>query len=146
MFEEPKMEKLTINLPPVEIARMDMLIEAGYYPSRAEFIRAAIRARLDSHHDFIAKRLEQLAERSEEETEDSKTYSGVGIYVLDNKTFENAIKEGTMMKIRVVGMLRLSNDVRPELIEKAVATAKVYGVLKGSEQAKKALQSKMEKV
>ncbi len=30
MFEEPKMEKLTINLPPVEIARMDMLIEAGY--------------------------------------------------------------------------------------------------------------------
>jgi Arc/MetJ-type ribon-helix-helix transcriptional regulator len=146
MFEEPKMEKLTINLPPVEIARMDMLIEAGYYPSRAEFIRAAIRERLDSHHDFIAKRLEQLAERSEEESGDSKTYSGVGIYVLDNKAFENAIKEGTMMKIRVVGMLRLSEDVRPEIIEKAVATAKVYGILKGPKKAKKALQSKMEKV
>jgi Arc/MetJ-type ribon-helix-helix transcriptional regulator len=146
MFKEPKMEKLTINLPPVEIARMDMLIEAGYYPSRAEFIRAAIRERLDSHHDFIAKKLEQLAERSEEESKDSKTYSGMGIYVLDNKTFENAIKEGTMMKIRVVGMLRLSKDVRPDLIEKAVATAKVYGILKGSKEAKKALQSKMERL
>jgi Arc/MetJ-type ribon-helix-helix transcriptional regulator len=146
MFEEPKMEKLTINLPPIEIARMDMLIEAGYYPSRAEFIRAAIRERLDSHQDFIARKLEQLAQQSGKESTDEVTYSGVGIYVLDNKTFENAIKRGNMMKIRVVGMLKLSEDVRPELIEKAVASAKVYGILKGSYKAKKALQSTMERV
>lgn len=146
MFEEPKMEKLTINLPPVEIARMDMLIEAGYYPSRAEFIRTAIRERLDSHQDFIAKKLEQLGQRSEKEPADRETYSGVGIYVLDNKTFENAVQQGIQMKIRVVGMLKLSEDVKPELIEKAVASAKVYGILKGSNKAKKALQGKMERV
>ncbi len=30
MFEEPKMEKLTINLPTLEIARIDMLVESDY--------------------------------------------------------------------------------------------------------------------
>jgi len=146
MFEEPKMEKLTINLPPVEIARMDMLIETGYYPSRAEFIRAAIRERLDSHQDFISKKLEQIAQRSPEESKDQKTYFGMGALVLDNTTFESAIKRGTMMKIRVVGMLKLSEDVRPELIERAVDSVKVYGIVRGSKKAKEALQSKMEKV
>lgn len=144
MFEEPQMEKLTINLPPVEIARIDMLIEAGYYPSRAEFIRAAIRERLDFHQDFISKKLEQITQRSTEESKDQKTYSGMGVYVLDNKTFESAIKQGRMMKIRVVGMLKLSEDVKPELIERAVDSVKVYGIVRGSQKAKKALQSKME--
>lgn len=144
MFEESKMEKLTINLPPIEIARMDILIEAGYYPSRAEFIRTAIRERLDSHQDFISKKLEQITQPSEKESKDEKTYSGMGVYVLDNKTFERAIKQGTMMKIRVVGMLKLSEDVKPELIERAVDSAKIYGVVRGSQKAKKALQSKTE--
>ncbi|UCE29231.1 MAG: ribbon-helix-helix protein, CopG family, partial [Candidatus Bathyarchaeota archaeon] len=72
MFEEPKMEKLTTNLPPVEIARMDMLIEAGYYSSRAEFIRDAIRERLDSHQDFISKKLEQMAQGAPEESKDKE--------------------------------------------------------------------------
>lgn len=145
MFEEPKMEKLTINLPPVEIARMDMLIETGYYPSRAEFIRAAIRERLDSHQDFISKKLEQIAQRSPQESKDQETYFVVGALVLDKTTLESAIKQGKMMKIRVVGMLKLSEDVRPELIERAVDSAKVYGIVRGSEKAKKALQSKMKK-
>jgi len=115
MFEEPKMEKLTINLPPIEIARMDMLIEAGYYP-----------------------------QPSVKESKDQKTYSGIGVYVLGNETFEKAIKQGTMMKIRVVGMLKLSEDVKPELIERAVDSVKIYGVVRGSQNAKKALERKTE--
>jgi len=145
MFEESKMEKLTINLPPIEIARMDMLIEAGFYSNRAEFIRTSIRERLDSHQDFISKKLEQITRPTERETEDRKTYSGMGVYVLNKETFEKAIKQGTMMKIRVVGMLKLSKDVTPELIERAVDSATVYGVVSGSQKVKKALKSKMER-
>ncbi len=145
MFEEPKMEKLTINLPPVEIARMDMLIETGYYSSRAEFIRAAIRERLDFHQDFISKKLEQIAQRSPEESKDQETCFALGALVMDNTDFESAIKQGKMMKIRVAGLLKLSKDVRPELIERAVDSVKVWGIVRGSEKAKKALQSKMKK-
>ncbi len=146
MFEEPKMEKLTINLPPVEIARIDMLIEAGYYSSRAEFIRAAIRERLDSHQDFISKKLEQIAQGAPEESKDKELHAVIlGVLDLDNTSFESAIKRGKMMKIRVVGMLKLSEDVRPELIERAVDSVKVWGIVRGSEKAKKTLQNKMKK-
>ena len=145
MFEEPKMEKLTINLPPVEIARMDLLIETGYYSNRAEFIRAAIRERLDSHQDFISKKLEQIAQGAPEESKDQETCFALGALVLGNTDFESAIKQGKMMKIRVAGLLKLSEDVRPELIERAVDSVKVWGIVRGSEKAKKALQSKMKK-
>jgi Arc/MetJ-type ribon-helix-helix transcriptional regulator len=143
MFEEPKMEKLTINLPPIEIARIDVLIESGHYPSRAEFIRAAIRKGLDSHQDFISKKLEQMTQPSLKESTSHQNYYVMGIFGLKNKDFESAIKQGKIMKIRVVGLLNLSDDVRPELIERAVESAKVYGVVRGSEEAKKALRSKM---
>ena len=145
MFEESKMEKLTINLPPIEIARMDMLIEAGFYSNRAEFIRASIRERLDSHQDFISKKLGQITQPSEMDTETRRTYSGIGVYVLGKREFERAIKQGIMMKIRVVGMLKLSDDVTPDLIEQAVESVRVYGVVRGSHRVKEALQFKMER-
>ena len=145
MFEEAKLEKLTINLPPVEIARIDMLIESGYYSSRAEFIRTAVRERLNSHQDFISKKIEQITQQPSEEPRDQKTYSGVGIYVIDNKEFENAIKLGIKMKIRVIGMLKLTKDVNPEFIEKAVDSVKIYGVVRAPKKVKEALQKKMER-
>ena len=145
MFEESKMEKLTINLPPIEVARMDMLIEAGFYSTRAEFIRASIRERLDSHQDFISKKLEQITQPREKETEDRETYYGIGAIALDKKAFETVIQKGIKMKIRVVGMLNLSDDITPELIDRAVDSAKVYGVVRASQKAKEALKSKMER-
>lgn len=145
MFEESKMEKLTINLPPIEIARMDMLIEAGFYSNRAEFIRASIRGRLDSHQDFISKKLGQITQPTEIETEARKTYSGMGVYVLDKREFERAIEQGTRMRIHVVGMLKVSDNVTPALIEQAVESVKVYGVVRGSQKVKEALQRKMER-
>ena len=145
MFEESKMEKLTINLPPIEIARMDMLIEAGFYSNRAEFIRASIRERLDSHQDYISKKLGQVTQLTEKGTIDQNTYSGIGIYVLDRREFEKVIEQGRLMKIFVVGMLKLTKDVTPDLVEKAVDSVKVYGVVRGSPKVKKILQSKMER-
>lgn len=142
MFEEPKMEKLTINLPPIEIARMDMLIEAGFYSNRAEFIRASIRERLDSHQDFITKKLGQITQ-STKETKSRKMYSGMGIIVLDKREFESAIRQGKMINIHIVGMLKLTEDVTPYLIEKAVDSVKVYGVVRASQTVKEALQRKM---
>ena len=72
MYEEVKMEKLTINLPPIEIGRIDILVEAGYYPSRTEFIRAAIRKTLDSHQDFIDSQIKQYKTLLEEKDEEEK--------------------------------------------------------------------------
>ena len=145
MYQEPNMEKLTINLPPIEIARIDILVEAGYYPSRAEFIRAAIRKTLATHQDFVSKKLEKIASTSDEELnhrEIISRISGVGIYNLDKETFERTIEQGKKMEIAVVGMLNLDKDVTPEHIEEAVESVRVYGILRASPKVKQALQSK----
>ena len=145
MYQEPKMEKLTINLPPIEIARIDILVEAGYYPSRAEFIRAAIRKTLDTHQDFVSKKLDKIASTSDEELNDREIISrisGVGIYNLDKETFERTIEQGKKMEITVVGMLNLDKDITPEHIEEAVESVRVYGILRASPKVKEVLQGK----
>ena len=145
MYQEPKMEKLTINLPPIEIARIDILVEAGYYPTRAEFIRAAIRKTLDTHQDFVSKKLDKIASTSDEELNDREIISrisGVGIYNLDKETFERTIERGKKMEIIVVGMLNLDKDVTPEHIEEAVESVRVYGILRASPKVKEVLQGK----
>jgi Arc/MetJ-type ribon-helix-helix transcriptional regulator len=145
MYQEPKMEKLTINLPPIEIARIDILVEAGYYPSRAEFIRTAIRKTLDTHQDFVSKKLDKIASTSDEELNDREIISrisGVGIYNLDKETFERTIEQGKKMEIIVVGMLNLDKDVTPEHIEEAVESVRVYGILRASPKVKEVLQGK----
>ncbi len=142
------MEKLTINLPPVEVARMDILVEAGYYPSRAEFIRSAVRSTLDVHRDYIEKRVETIILGSTEKLSDAEGDFGIfgaGVQVLGKEKLEQAIKHGKKVKINVVGMLKLGTGVTPELVEKGVKSVKVYGVLKASPEVKKALQSKMER-
>ncbi|MCW3980858.1 MAG: hypothetical protein NWF11_05230 [Candidatus Bathyarchaeota archaeon] len=148
MYEEPKMEKLTINLPPVEVARMDILVEAGYYPSRAEFIRSAIRSTLDVHRDYIEKRMETITSRSRErlsDVEGNLEIFGIGVQVLGKEVLERAIEQGRKVKLHVVGMLKLGKGVTPELVESAVESAKVYGVLRASPEVKRALQNKMER-
>jgi Arc/MetJ-type ribon-helix-helix transcriptional regulator len=145
MYQEPNMEKLTINLPPIEIARIDILVEAGYYPSRAEFIRSAIRKTLDTHQDFVSKKLDKIASTSDEESNDRQIISrisGVGVYDLDKKAFERTIEQGKKMEIIVVGMLNLGKDVTPEHIEKAVESVRVYGILRASPKVKEVLQRK----
>jgi Arc/MetJ-type ribon-helix-helix transcriptional regulator len=144
MYEEPKMEKLTINLPPIEIARIDILVEAGYYPSRAEFIRAAIRKTLDTHQDFVTKKLDTIASTSEKLTDEEgiSRMSGVGIYHMSKDTFERTIEQGKKLKINVVGVLNLDKDVTPEHVKQAVESARVYGIVRASPKVKEALQGK----
>ncbi|MCW3981554.1 MAG: ribbon-helix-helix protein, CopG family [Candidatus Bathyarchaeota archaeon] len=145
MYQEPNMEKLTINLPPLEIARIDILVEAGYYPSRAEFIRAAIRKTLDTHQDYVSRKLDKIASTSDDELNDRgiiSRISGVGIYSLDKETFERTIAQGKKMEIVVVGMLNLDKDVTPEHIEAAVESVRVYGIVRAASKVKEVLQGK----
>lgn len=147
MYEEPKMEKITINLPPVEVARMDILVEAGYYPSRAEFIRSAIRSTLDTHRDYIEKKTEALTSRSVEKLSDADRdlIFAVGVQTMGKGELERAIEKGKKVRISVVGMLRMGEDVTPKLVERGIESVKVYGVLRASPEVKRALQKKMER-
>ncbi|NPD90617.1 MAG: hypothetical protein HGN29_18045 [Asgard group archaeon] len=143
MYEETKMEKLTINLPPVELGRIDILVEAGYYHSRTEFIRAAIRKTLDSQQDYIDSKIKQFKDIYEptEKTEDKKfdsTFS-MGVISIGKSHFERVLSKGKKAKIYVVGLLNIEKNVTPELILKSVESLRVSGVLKASPEVKVAL-------
>jgi Arc/MetJ-type ribon-helix-helix transcriptional regulator len=143
MYEEPKMEKITINLPPVEIARMDILIEAGYYPNRTEFIRTAVRRTLDAHQDFISNKIDSIVSPPEGEpiaVGVSKRVWGVGVFSLGRDVLERAVAHGEKVSIHVVGMLNVNADITPDLVEKAVESVKIYGILRASPRVRKALQ------
>jgi Arc/MetJ-type ribon-helix-helix transcriptional regulator len=143
MYEEAKMEKLTINLPPVDIGRVDILVEAGYYPSRTEFIRSAIRKTLDTHQKFIDSKIDSDKSEYDEERKSGKwgaSIFGIGVMGLGKSSFERAIKEGKKVRIHVIGLLNIKKDVTADLIKKSVEVAKIYGVLRASPEVKKALE------
>lgn len=140
------MEKLTINLPPMDLARIDLLVEAGFYPSRTELIRAAIRTQLDVHQDFISKQMALViapfeGEKIEESAETQ--IGGLGVFSINKDVLKQTVKEGKMLNITVVGMLRIAKDVTPELIDASVAKIRLYGILRAPAKVKVALQSLM---
>jgi Arc/MetJ-type ribon-helix-helix transcriptional regulator len=146
MYTEPKMEKLTINLPPMDLARMDILVDGGFYPSRTEFIRAAIRTQLDAHQDYIQKQMLFVTEVFEEELPEEELENriyGVGVFNLNKDVFERTMKQGKLMKINVVGMLRIGKGVTPKHVEATVASVKVYGILRAPSKVKAALKRLM---
>ncbi len=148
MYKESKMEKLTINLPPVELARIDILVEAGIYPNRTELIRTAVRKTLDENQDFIKERISQFREEFDQKKEgnDSDKYSTkmfyMGVVNLGVKTFEKAMKDGKKIRVVAFGLLSIDNKVTIEQIEQTVERIRVYGVLVASPKIKKALAGK----
>ncbi len=124
MIKESNMEKITINLPPVEIARIDVLVENGLYPSRSEFIRTSIRKTLDIHNEIIEKKFKD------------KNF-GIGVYHISKNQIVKAISTGRKLSIKVAGLLIIGKDVTADLVKKGVESIKVYGIIKGSSQVKK---------
>jgi Arc/MetJ-type ribon-helix-helix transcriptional regulator len=147
MYSETKMEKITINLPPVELARIDILVEAGVYPSRTEFMRTAIRKALDEQQKFIDMRIEELQRKFDEieqpnEKDKYKSVIGMGVFNIDKATFDNATIQGKQLKIFVIGFVSIDKKVTAQMIKQSVHSIRVFGVLKASKEVKAALEEK----
>ena len=48
-----ELEKITINMPPVDLGQIDLLVREGFYQNRTDFIRTAIRNQLGTHADAV---------------------------------------------------------------------------------------------
>jgi Arc/MetJ-type ribon-helix-helix transcriptional regulator len=147
MYNEPKMEKLTVNLPPVELARIDVLVEAGVYPSRTEFMRTAIRKSLDEHQKFIDIRIEELQSKYDDidqGTDEKKylRYMGMGVFHIDKNSLDKAIIQGKQLKIFVIGLVAFDKQISVQMIKNGVHSIRVFGVLKASKAVKEALEAK----
>ena len=123
-------EKITINMGPVELGKVDLLVREGFYSNRTDFIRSAIRSQLDKHQVEVQQSITRNA------------YI-VGALHYDRRLLERLKEKGERVRVTVVGMLSLSKDVPPELASEVIESIRVHGVFRAADAVKTALADRI---
>lgn len=123
-------EKITINMSVVDLGKIDLLVEEGFYQNRTDFIRTAIRVQLDKHEPSVQSSVVR------------NTY-GMGIFEYGRKDLEKIMDKGERRRFNVIGMLVLNDDITPELADQAIESIRVRGVFRVSEAVKKVLEDRI---
>ena len=123
-------EKITINLGFVDLGHIDLLVREGFYSNRTDFIRTAIRNRLASHADAVKQ---SIARRTLE----------LGLRRFSRDELEAVRTKGGRLKIQVVGLATIDDDVTPELALATIESITVLGALHASKAVKAALADRI---
>lgn len=126
----PDSEKITINLGYVDLGRIDLLVQEGFYSNRSDLIRTAIRNQLDSHVEVVAKSIERHTME-------------LGLRDYTAADLEAVRDAGEIMHVKVVGLARIAADVTPELALATIGSITVLGALQASPDVKKALAGRI---
>ena len=121
---EKNYEKITINLPAVDLGKIDYLVSQGFYNTRTEFIRTSIKQEIEKNSftfDSITK----------ERTSDTSPFFGLGIFDISRSALEKHLNKGTKMRIFVIGACRFGRNVDVDLVKETVESFKVFGIKKG---------------
>jgi len=124
-------EKITINVSAVDLGRIDLLAEEGFYSNRTDFIRTAIRKELDVHREVVGKSVE-------------RRLAALGLVTYNRRILEAYERKNEKVSINVVGGVVLAKDVTPELAVRTIERLKVHGILRAPQAVKDALASRME--
>lgn len=122
-------EKITINIGIVDLGRIDLLVQEGFYASRADFVRTAIRNQLDRQKtavDSITTRKSMV----------------IGTLSYNRHELEQKLTENEMINVKVIGLFILTDDVTPQLAQDTIQSVTVRGVFKAPEDVKEALKDR----
>jgi Arc/MetJ-type ribon-helix-helix transcriptional regulator len=124
-------EKITLNLGPVDLGQVDLLVREGFYSTRTDFLRTAIRNQLLVHTDV----LKQAAIRK---------MLVLGLQRYTRKDLEAVKAAGQKLQIRVLGLATIDEDVSPELAMATIEEICVLGAFHASAGVKRALVSRIQ--
>jgi Arc/MetJ-type ribon-helix-helix transcriptional regulator len=127
----PDSEKITINLGYVDLGRIDLLVQEGFYSNRTDFIRTAIRNQLGSHTEAVSKSIERHTME-------------LGLRDYTRADLESLQKAGEVLHVKVVGLARIASDVTPELALATIGSITVLGALQASAEVKAALADRIQ--
>jgi Arc/MetJ-type ribon-helix-helix transcriptional regulator len=119
-------EKITINLGYVDLGRVDLLVQEGFYSNRTDFIRTAIRNQLTTHADAVTKSIERHTLE-------------LGLRDYSRADLEAIKGAGEKLHIKVVGLARIAADVPAELALATIGSIAVLGALQAAPEIKSAL-------
>ena len=130
MAEADRTEKITLNLGLVDLGRIDLLVQEGFYANRTDFLRTAARAQLAVH----ANALQQAVDR--------KTIV-LGLENYTRQQLEDVRAAGRHLQIRVLGLATIADDVPPELALATIESVEVLGAFRASTAVKAALRDRI---
>ena len=119
-------EKVTINLGYVDLGRIDLLVQEGFYSNRTDLIRTAIRNQLATHVEVVR----QVVTRR-------TLVLGIQHYTASDLMAVQAA--GQTLQIRVLGLASIAADVTPALALATIESVTVMGALHASPAVKAAL-------
>jgi Arc/MetJ-type ribon-helix-helix transcriptional regulator len=123
-------EKMTVNLGVVDLGQVDLLVQEGFYSNRSDLIRTAVRNLLAVHADTLRQ---TVARRT----------LTLGLQHLSRADLERAVAAGERLRIQVVGLARIADDVSPELAQAAIESVSVLGAFHAPAAVRQALASRM---
>lgn len=123
-------EKLTINLGVVDLGQVDLLVQEGFYSNRSDLIRTAVRNQLAVHADAVRQTV-------------ARRMLMLGLQHLSRADLERAVAAGERLRVQVVGLARIAEDVSPELALAAIESVSVLGAFHASPEVRRALASRM---
>ena len=126
----PDSEKITINLGLVDLGQIDLLVGEGFYSNRTDFIRTAIRNQLAVHAEPIRQTIAR------------KTLV-LGLRDITKQELEQAAARGKPLQLRVLGLIRIAEDVSPRLARATIESLEVLGALTASPEVKTALADRV---
>ena len=129
MAEVDKSEKITINVGLVDLGQIDLLVDEGFYANRTDFIRTAIRRQLESRADAVN---DTVARRT----------LILGTQHLSRRDLEELRDAGQTVKLHVLGLATIANDVSPELALATIASVEVLGAFRAPMAVKAALANR----
>jgi len=129
-FTSSKPEKLDVTMDAQEIHQVDLLVEQGLYASREAFLQSAARNLLREHHVEVPRSM-------------TGELTVAGIVMHNRKSLNRLRDSGKQLELNVTGILRLANDVTPELACAVIKSLKVRGAFQASDEVKTALMDRM---
>jgi Arc/MetJ-type ribon-helix-helix transcriptional regulator len=123
-------EKITINLGYVDLGQIDLMVQDGFYSNRTDFIRTAIRNQLDRHADVVKQSVVRKS-------------LDLGLRHYSRDDLEAVRAAGQMLRIHVLGLASIAQDVTPELARATIASVVVLGALHASPAVKAALADRV---
>lgn len=121
-------EKITINVNHVDLGKIDLLIDNGFFSNRSDFIRAAIRNELNKNGSYVEDKIE-------------KKGFVVGIVKYNENDFQKAIESNQLINLRFIGLFVIDSNVPLELVKQSVKKIDVKGTLIAPKEIKDYLNS-----
>ena len=114
----------------MDLGQIDLLVLEGFYSNRTDFIRTAIRNQLATHAEAVRQ---TVARRT----------LVLGMQHFSRRDLEEVRDAGEQLRIEVLGLASIADDVSPELALETIESVIVLGAFRASPAVKRALADRI---